>query len=371
MKTGNRFLAVIISISIVVGVGLSGCSSSQTAQSDEQQILASWADDSPTKQAIEEYVKDVTTEGSEHFIPKQDRIATFDLDGTLMAEWPITIVLGSAIYRIQTDLSNDVELNNMLNDFMQNIHSLPKSEYPSNYYTIENEITTKAFKGMTSEEVINEVKEFMKTDHPDFTNLTYSQSFYKPMVELVDYLEQNGFSVFIVSGTEEDILKGATCDILDLPNVELIGSKTNLNISGAGLDDNGYVFQPNDKLVHDEGFYEKNIQNQKVYNIASEIGKIPVLAFGNSPDDFSMLNYTMSNSQYEHRAFLLNHDDDQREYIYNSPEEQAECQQAAEQYGWQYVSIKDEFSQVFLSPDAQKIGNFSSSSSTSELSDAA
>lgn len=366
LKTGKKLLAIVISASIAAGVGLSGCSSGST----QQQALASWAETSPSKQAIEEFVKDVTTEGSSHFIPTEDRIATFDLDGTVIAEWPISIVLGSAIYRIQTDLSSDVELTNMLNDFMTNMHSLPKSERPSNYYDVQNTITTKAFEGMTSEEVVSEVEEFMQTDHPDFTNLTYSQSFYKPMVELIQYLQQNGFSVFLVTGSERDVVRGAVHGVLDLSNTELIGSKINKHPSNMNEYDTDYIFQPTDTLTRLDGFDEMNIQNQKVYDIADEIGKIPVLAFGNSSDDFSMLNYAMSNSEYEHCAFLLNHDDDQREYVYTSAEDQAKCQQAAEQYGWHFVSIKDEFSQVFLSPNAQKTGNFSSSSSSSELSNA-
>lgn len=371
MKTGRKLVAVVLCAAIAAGAGMSGCSSDPTAQSKEQSGLSSWVTDSPTKQAIEEFVKDVTTQGSEHFIPKEDRVATFDLDGTLMAENPISIVLGAAIYQIQTNLSSDTELVNKTKDFMDNVHSLPKSERPENYYDIQNTITTKAFEGMTPEEVTNTVVDFMKTDHPDFNGLTYSQSFYKPMVEFLEYLRQNEFDVYLVSGSERDIVRGAVKGVIDLPNTHLIGSTITTHPSGATPGQSNYVFQPTDTLRRSASFDETNIKNVKVSNISEAIGKIPVLAFGNSSDDFSMLNYAMSNSKYEHCAFFLDHDDDQREYIYLSDADREKNKQAAEQYGWHYVSIKDEFSQVFLSSDAEKTGNFVSDSSASEMSNAA
>jgi hypothetical protein len=53
-----------------------------------QDPLASW-NEGPARQAIVEFVKKTTTQGSPQFVPPEERIATFDQDGTLWVEHPI------------------------------------------------------------------------------------------------------------------------------------------------------------------------------------------------------------------------------------------------------------------------------------------
>src|SRR6516165_2610278 len=58
----------------------------QTATTGD--LLPSW-NEGPTKQAIIEFVRATTTEGSPQFVPVESRIATFDQDGTLWVEQPM------------------------------------------------------------------------------------------------------------------------------------------------------------------------------------------------------------------------------------------------------------------------------------------
>jgi hypothetical protein len=325
--------------------------------------LTTW-NDTAIKQDIIQFVKDVTTEGSQKFVPAKDRVATFDMDGTIVAEMIPWLEMAVTMHRIQSDLSSDTELVNECEQLKNIIFKMSQSEQPSNTGEIITSVTTKAFAGMTPDETAEYVHDFMKNPDPAFENLTYEQSFYKPMIELINYLQASKFNVYIVSGTERSVIWGITQDVLSLPRSNMIGADANLNVKGQ---DNlkKYVLKNTDKIVRGVGHSNECSGLDKAIHIEREVGIKPILAFGNTDGDFSMLNYAVSNS-YEHRAYLLQHDDVQREYFYNDGA-QPSWNAEADRSGWQVVSMKNEFKQVFMVENTKKLLPYFNESSVGVL----
>ena len=93
-RTISTLLALAISI-VLVGCGASQPASKPNAQENatEQNAtqattaqLASWREGSASLKALTDYVEAATTEGGAGYVPVEERIAVFDLDGTLMCE---------------------------------------------------------------------------------------------------------------------------------------------------------------------------------------------------------------------------------------------------------------------------------------------
>ena len=157
-----------------------------------------WNDDSPTLQKIVEFVEDVTDPTSQNYIPPEDRIATFDMDGTFYCETaPLYFQEMMFFHRVLED-KNYTAPKKYLN--------LAKKIYPK---VMAHEKRTPAeekmhvdglsavYAGMTDEEYRAYVREFMKTNEDGLTNLKRGEAFYLPMVEIISYLGNNGFAVYI------------------------------------------------------------------------------------------------------------------------------------------------------------------------------
>ena len=330
-----------------VASSLCGCSDKKEA------VLQSWNDNSPNKQAIIEFVEDVTDKNSENYVPVEDRIATFDMDGTIVAEKDIWLELAVAVYRIDNELSDDKDLVEEKNKLLEYIKMDPQ---PAETGELIVDVTGKAFEGMSQDDFVEYVNRFMQEDKTDFNGIQYKDSFYKPMLELIEYLQDNGFTVYLVSGSERGVVWGATLNTVDLPRSQMIGADITI-VAGEEGDTSEteapVMFEPGDELIRELGFTQSSVKLNKVYNIYHQIGICPILACGNTDGDFSMLNYAKSNPNYKSLALLINHDDDVREYAYNT-KERAEWDALAEQYGWNVISMKNEFDVIFLK-DAEKV----------------
>lgn len=213
-----------------------------------------------------------------------------------------------------------------------------------------------AFQGMSQEDFVAYMSRFMQEEKPDFPGLSYEDCFYKPMLELIQYLQDNDFTVYIVSGSERGVIWGAASEAVNLPRSQMIGADITLAATGdksASEASKPYILEPDDTLDRELGFTQRSLNMSKVYNIFRQIGIRPIFACGNTDGDFSMLNYAKYNPDHAGIAFLINHDDDVREYRYNTSE-RAERDALADQYGWHVISMKNEFDTVFLK-DAEKV----------------
>ena len=333
-------------ITCIVGVSLSmaltGCTSTT-----QNQNLTYWTPQSQVAKDFEAYVNDVCDPKSEKFIPKEDRIAVFDMDGTLVGEtypsyfeWVMFThkVLRDPNYKAPADMK---KFARMLEDKWQKGEKVPAdAEKNHALYAYQS------FKGQTVEEVQAYAREFMKTDAEGFNNLKRGDAYFRPMVSLVKFLQKNDFKVYIVSGTERSIIRVLLDGVIDIPSDRIIGSDGVLAASGQGNKDGlEYVYQPDDKIIFTGKMISKNVKMNKVPVIAREIGKVPVLSFGNSTGDLSMSQYITNNKKYESRAYILLGDDSQREH--GSDAKVEKLKKYCEDHGFYTISMKNDFATVY------------------------
>ncbi len=309
-------------------------------------MLSSW-NDTPTREAIVEFVERVTNEDDADYLEPAGRIAVFDNDGTLWCEKPMPIELGFILHRLSDMADSDPSLRD----------TQPwKAAHEKDYAWLGNVITKhyhgddkdvkvlmggllKAFAGMSVETYQAAADEFLSGSHPTLGR-SFRQCGYVPMIELLQYLEANGFSTFIASGGDRDFMRPVTEEIYGIPSERVIGSSNALSYQE---DKDGgqlvYLEQPD---TFDDG-------PTKPVRIWSRIGRRPTVAAGNSNGDIPMLHYTGGPTRQGLRLLVL-HDDPDREFDYKTGAEQS-LQRAGDD-GWTVVSIKNDWNTVFADTQA-------------------
>lgn len=316
MKT-RQYLRITLYLFLLSWVAL-GAAYGQT-----ENPLSSWRD-TDNKHAIIAFVNAVSTEGSPDFVPEEYRIAAFDMDGTILIEKPFPV---NGVF-VQEYLKKVQESSPLF----QNIQPYKAVRENDLSYLNSNilQIFTTAYMGYTEQEYQQSVVEFAKTStHPRFKK-KYADLFYKPMLELIAYLQSNHFRIYVVSGSTQGFIRGIVRCRLGIPKSNLIGTQTVLTYQSA---DEKIAFWRN-------GEYRTpaSVGTGKPLMIEYQIGEIPILAFGNSDGDQQMFDYTATNSR-KHLVLCLEHDDAEREYTYDS--------RVAYKPGWLKASIKDDFAVVF------------------------
>ena len=325
--------------------------SAEPAKEEEpaKQELTLWVEGAEAKAKLIEYMDTITVEGSEDYIPPEDRIAVFDLDGTLFCETdPNYFDYTLLKYRVL----EDPEYKDKASDFEKETAEKIKkqNETGESFEGLEvdhGKAVASAFSGMTIDEFNEYIQEFKKQPMPSYEGMNRGEGFYKPMLEVVDYLEDNDFTVYVVSGTDRFIVRGICYDSpLDLPNSQIIGSDESVVAPDQGDTDGlKYVFDDDDKLVLGGDFIIKNLKMNKVTVINQEIGQQPVLSFGNSTGDASMAEYATSNNKYKSLAFMLCCDDTERE---NGNEEKAQkMYDLCEEFDWVPISMKNDWRTIY------------------------
>ncbi len=328
-----------------------------------------WNKEAASYQALTSYVKDVTNKNSKNFIPVPDRIAVFDLDGTLMCEttpsyfeWMLYLeralndpdftptpkdreyakMVKGAIYHI--GIPNSIEGTGLENSPKGQDVTAPAS-IPKDIDRGQAESQESVFSGLTLGEYEQYVRKFCETPAEGMTNLKRGESFYLPMAEVVSYLTANQFKVFIVSGTDRQTLRILVDGVLPFEMDNIIGTDI-MNLASHQGDKDGlsYLYTKDDEVVRGH-FTLKDVKMNKVSNIVREIGKQPVLAFGNSSGDYSMFNYTINSNKYRSLAFALLCDDTQREL--GNQAKADSMRKACETYGWVPVSMRDDFKTIY------------------------
>ena len=281
--------------------------------------------------ALKAYIEDVTNKNSKNYIPVEDRIATFDMDGTFVGElYPSYFEYNILEYRVLDDPAykdvapaDVVETAQDIRDFVRTGKPLPRYNEEFGFDIKHAYAAAKAYSGMTIAEFDQYVKDYAAKPANGFTNMTYGESFYKPMLEVFDYLEANSFTYYVVSGSDRFICR-ALVDSLNIPSNRVIGMdvelKTNEQGENAGVN---YTMDPDEYLVRTDNLLIKNLKTNKVKQITQEIGKVPVLSFGNSGGDSAMHNYCLGNTKYKAEAFMLVADDNDRDHAMKYGEDEA------------------------------------------------
>ncbi len=348
-------LLVLVSTLYGLGVGWKNQESvpevaEQNEAEEEISFLQLWNDDAKAKQELEAYIRAVTDENSADFIPVKDRIAVFDLDGTLFCETdPVYFDYQLLLRRVL----EDPDYKDQATDFERETAAkvLDQSETGSGAKGLEvdhGKCIASSFKGMTIRQFNDYIQKFKNEPAPGYNNMNRGDAFYLPMVEILDYLQDNDFTVYIVSGTDRLIVRGIVDGIsfLNIPNNNIIGSDELITTRAQGDTDGlDYVFQDDDELILAGDFIIKNLKMNKVSVIAQEIGVQPVLSFGNSTGDSSMAKYTVSNNRYKALAFMLCCDDTVRE---NGDEAKAQkMYDLCAENGWIPISMKNDWKTIY------------------------
>ncbi|MCR5731945.1 MAG: haloacid dehalogenase-like hydrolase [Sphaerochaetaceae bacterium] len=337
----------LISIIFICLIFVISCTTSSGAENiDGKQALSYWSDDAVASNELIKYIEEITDENSASFIPVKDRIAVFDFDGTLFCETDPNYFDHCLLkYRVFDDPNytpSEFELyvGNKVKEMSENGTNFP--ELPVEH----GQAVASAFKGFTMQEFFDYIEEFKKTPMDSYEGMSRGEGYYLPMLQIVNYLLDNQFKVYVVSGTDRFIIRGLIGDDLGIPMSQMIGSDETLVATGMGNTASlNYTFKDSDEMVFGGEFIIKNLKLNKVTVIMKEIGQQPVLAFGNSSGDAAMLMYTTTNNPYKSLAFMLCCDDLVRE---NGKLSSAEKMlKLSNQNGWIPVSMKNDWKTIY------------------------
>ena len=323
--------------------------SQPAATADEQPETAAsspyWTEGSAVAASIISYVQSVTDESSADYVAPEERIAIFDFDGTLYGErYPTYIDTCLFIHRALHDETftapDDIrEYAAAMEAALYNHLPEPDSDKSTAQCAAE------CFKGMTIEEYHEYVREFMASPAFGFEGMTYGEGFYKPMTEVVKYLVQNGFTIFISNGSERAMVRELIKGCLDewIPSDRVIGSTFSLIASGQGSKaGRKYTITADDQILMEGNLVVKNQNTNKVFSIIDEIGKYPILVFGNSSGDLAMAQYVL---QHGGKGYMLLCDDTERDY--GDLAVAAKFADSCAQMGLETVSMKNDFATIY------------------------
>lgn len=309
------------------------------------QELPSWAD-GESRSAFLAYVATATDLDSPSYIPEEDRLAVFDLDGTLCGEqfpiyfeWMMYVqrVLDDPTY-IPTEEQLDVAEEILIAAETQNIpEGLEERHFRCN---------AEVYAGMTVDEYRAYVVNFLATEADRFEGLTLADAWFRPTVEAARYLQAHGFTVYVCSGTDRDADRCMIAEVIGIPYRQVIGS--DCYTVGAGQGDADYLdyqYTPQDVPVRTATPIIKNVKSSKPMQLMQELGQKPVIAFGNSTGDTSMFMFTTYQNPYPAMAFCVVPDDDVREVAY--PVKAEKLKALCDANGWYAVSMKQDFVTIY------------------------
>src|SRR6266513_2830427 len=303
-----------------------------------QDPLPSW-NDGAAKRSITEFVTKVTREGSSDFVPPNERIATFDNDGTLWCEQPLYFQVLFALERVKVLAPQHPEWKTK-EPFASLIKGDVKGALAGGEHAIL-EIVAVTHSGMTTEEFEKIVSDWIATaQHPKFKR-PLIECVYQPMIELLAYLRESGFKTFIVSGGGIEFMRPWTEKVYGIPPEEVVGSSIKTKYE---MRDGKPVLMrlPEMNFIDDKA--------GKPVGINEHIGRRSIAAFGNSDGDQQMLEWTQAGGGAR-LMMLVHHDDAVREFAYGAESKIGTFSDAlmaeAKKQGWTVISMKNDWKQIF------------------------
>jgi phosphoglycolate phosphatase-like HAD superfamily hydrolase len=306
--------------------------------------LPSW-NDGPAKKGIIEFVRMTTNMDSPKFVPREQRIATFDQDGTLWVEHPIYTQVIYCLDRVPAVVKERPELKDrepfktVLSGDREAVAKLPLKDL--------EEILAATLTGMSVDEFQADVKKWLATaKHPRFKR-PYTELTYQPMLEVLKFFRANGYKTYIVTGGGQDFVRVYAEQVYGIPPEQVVGT---MGGTKYGYDKAGKPF-----LTKEPRLLLNNDNAGKVEGIHLMIGRRPMAAFGNSPGDRQMLEYTTA-GKGARLGMLVLHDDAKREYAYGPAQGLPDSKvgaftqalyDEAKKRGWVVISMKDDWKRLF------------------------
>jgi len=354
MKKYQRIMSCIFSATLAMSLLLGGngqaASRAEIAaiKVEKSTDFRYWNGNSPTLKKVTKFVEEAVNPNHPNFIPVAARVAVFDMDGTFYCETaPLYFQETMFLHRALED--KNYRPDKKMADFAKTVH--PKIMNKTGLTAEESETLidylTKAYEGMTPEEYRAYVRKFMDTNEDGLTNLKRGEAFYLPMVEIISYLSNNGFSVYIDSACGSDTTRELVEDVIPIPTDRIIASDFVYTTTGMGSDspDNHFYDRHREKVVISGKRVINNAQTNKIFSILKQIGKKPVLAFGNSMGDSGMLEYTLQDNPYNCASFFVLCDDTEREL--GNLAKAAKLEKTCAKRGWNTISMRDEFKTIY------------------------
>ena len=305
--------------------------------------LGSWNDGS-AKRAILDFVRVTTDKSDSNFVPLEERIATFDQDGTLWTEHPLYTQAEFMLSRVRELAPQHPEWQR---------HASFKAILSGDFEALRNstetdwaELVDATHGGMSIEAFTNLAARWLKiAKHPRFRRL-YTELVYQPMLEVMVYLRANGFKTYIVTGGGQEFVRVYAQRVYDIPPEQVIGSFIGTKY--------GYVDGKPTLTRLSKLFFSDN-NDGKAIGINLFIGKRPYAAFGNSTGDRQMLEWTGVGAGARLKMFVL-HDDARREYAYGPADGlpntkvgtfSVALMNEAKSRGWTVISMKNDWKRIF------------------------
>ena len=315
-----------------------------TAASAQSNPLPSW-NDGPAKQAIVNFVKATTDRSNPDFVPPEARIATFDQDGTLWVEHPLYTQLVYVLDRVPALVKAKPELANM--EPFKTVMSGDREAMAKLSMPDLEKILAATLTGMTVDDFNAEVAKWIATAKDGRWKRPYTELTYQPMQEVLSYLRANGFKTYIVTGGGQDFVRVYSERVYGIPPEQVVGTMGGTSYS---YDKDGKPI-----LTKDPKLLLNDNDAGKPEGIHLMIGRRPVAAFGNSPGDQQMLEYTGAGNGARLEMLVL-HDDPTREYAYGPAEGLPDTKvgtftqelfDEAKKDGWTVISMKNDWKRIF------------------------
>jgi phosphoglycolate phosphatase-like HAD superfamily hydrolase len=337
----RRTLVSGLALFPVTGALVSTPARAQVTLSDP---LASW-NDGAAKKAILDFVRVTTDRASPQFVPVEDRIATFDQDGTLWVEHPMYTQVVYCLDRASAVVAQKPELKK-LESFKTVLSGSREAIAKLSLHDLE-QILVATLSGLSVDRFAADADTWLAAaKHPRWNKL-YTDLVFRPMLEMQDYLRANGYRTYIVTGGGQDFVRVYSQRVYGIPPEQIVGTAGATKFT-YDKDGKPFLFKEPRLLLNDD-------KAGKPEGIHLMIGRRPRAAFGNSVGDREMLEYTGAGDGARLMMLVL-HDDAQREYAYGparglpdtkigtfTPELDAE----AKKNGWTVISMKNDWKRIF------------------------
>jgi phosphoglycolate phosphatase-like HAD superfamily hydrolase len=338
----RALLASLALLPTLSGTLLSASALTQTGTTGD--LLPSW-NEGPAKQAIFDFVRATTDRTSPKFVSPEDRIATFDQDGTLWVSHPIYTQVVYCLDRVPAVVEQKPRLKNVepfKTVLAGNREAIAKLSMPD-----LEKILVATLTGMPVDEFSAEAKKWIETaKHPRWNRL-YTDLVYQPMLEVLQYLRENAYKTYIVTGGGQDFVRVYSEKVYGIPPEQVIGTAGGTSY---GYDKNGRPF-----LTKDPKLLLNDNNAGKPEGIYLMIGRPPYAAFGNSTGDRQMLEYAGAGGGARLMMLVL-HDDATREYAYGPAQGLPDTKvgtftqalyDEAKKDGWTVISTKNDWKRIF------------------------
>jgi phosphoserine phosphatase len=314
------------------------------AQTTQDGPLGSWNEGS-AKKAILDFVRSTTDQTSSKFVPPEQRIATFDQDGTLWVEHPIYSQVVYCLDQVPALAEKDPKLKDF-EPFKTVLSGNREAIAKLSLHDLEK-ILFATLSGMSVDDFEAEVKRWLTSAKDGRWKLPYTDLIYQPMVEVMQYLRSNGFKTYIVTGGGQDFVRVYSERVYGIPPEQVVGTVGGTKF-GYRKDGTPFLTKEPKLLLNDD-------KAGKPEGIHLMIGRRPCAAFGNSDGDREMLEYTGAGDGARLMMLVL-HDDAKREYAYGPAQGLPETKvgtfsqklyDEAKKKNWTVISMKNDWKHAF------------------------